>query len=144
MSAQYEKSCGAVVFTRAGGIQYVIIQSLEGYYGFPKGHCEAGETEVETALREVLEETGLRVRILPGFRYVDEYAIPGKPGVIKQIVYFAAEFDNQDIQYQKEELLDARLMTFEEAMNAFQWKSSKIILSQTNDYLNRRMEKNHV
>ena len=136
MSVKYEKSCGAVVFTRTdAGIRYVIIQSLEGYYGFPKGHCEMGETEEETALREVYEETGLRVRILPGFRYVDEHSIPNKPGVIKQIVYFAAEFDSQDIQYQKEELLDARLMEFEEAMQAFQWENSKIILRQANDFI---------
>ena len=136
MSVKYEKSCGTVVFTRTdAGIRYVIIQSLEGYYGFPKGHCEMGETEEETALREVYEETGLRVRILPGFRYVDEHSIPNKPGVIKQIVYFAAEFDNQDIQYQKEELLDACLMGFDEAMQAFQWDNSKIILHQANDFI---------
>lgn len=136
MSVKYEKSCGAVVFTRTDeGIRYVIIQSLEGYYGFPKGHCEVDETEEETALREVYEETGLRVRILPGFRYVDEHTIPNKPGVIKQIVYFAAEFDNQGIQYQKEELLDARLMGFEEVIQAFQWESSRIILRQVNDFI---------
>ena len=143
MPVQYEKSCGAVVFTRTGGVRYVIVQSLEGYYGFPKGHCEGNETEEETALREILEETGLHVRILPGFRYVDEHTLPGRPGVIKQIVYFAAEFDDQDIQYQKEELLDARLMTFEEAMNVFQWESSKVILTEANNYLSK-MEINHV
>ena len=41
----YETSCGAVVFTRRGGeIFYVIIRSIEGYYGFPKGHMEGDET----------------------------------------------------------------------------------------------------
>lgn len=136
MSVKYEKSCGAVVFTRTdAGIRYVIIQSLEGYYGFPKGHCEAGETEEETALREVYEETGLRVRIVPGFCYVDEHAIPAKPGVIKQITYYAAEFENQEIRHQKEELLDACLMEFEEAMQAFQWESTKTILGQANVFI---------
>ena len=136
MSVTLEKSCGAVVFTRTpDGIRYVIIQSLEGYYGFPKGHCEPGETEEETALREVSEETGLSVCILPGFRYVDEHPIPGKPGVIKRIVYFLAEYENQNIYYQKEELMDAQLMSFEDAINAFQWDSSKVILRLANDYL---------
>lgn len=145
MSITYEKSCGAVVFTRTGGVvRYVIIQSLEGYYGFPKGHCEIGETEKETALREVLEETGLRVSLLPDFRYVDEHAIPQKPNVIKRIVYFAAEYADQEIRHQPEELMDARLMTFEEAINAFQWENSKRILEQANHFLNDRMEKNHV
>ena len=45
-----ERSCGAVVFTRVNGeIRYVIIESIEGIFGFPKGHMEAGETEEETA-----------------------------------------------------------------------------------------------
>lgn len=144
MSVQYEKSCGAVVFTRtAEGIRYVIVQSLEGYYGFPKGHCEKNETEEETAMREIMEETGLKVRLIPGFRDVDIHAIPQKPGVMKQIVYFLAEYDHQDVCYQREELSGACLMTYETAMNAFQWESSKVILTKANDYLSK-MEINHV
>ena len=144
MTELYEKSCGAVAFTRTpDGIRYVIIQSLEGFYGFPKGHCEENETEEETALREILEETGLTVRLIPGFRYVDEHPIPKKPGVIKRIVYFLAEYSDQKISYQKEELMNAQLMTFEQAMNAFQWESSKLILTEAKDYLSK-MEINHV
>jgi tRNA nucleotidyltransferase (CCA-adding enzyme) len=30
-------------------------------WGFPKGHMEMGETEEETALRELREETGIRL-----------------------------------------------------------------------------------
>ena len=49
-----EKSCGAIVFTEDDeGIKYVIIESKEGYFGFPKGHVEKNETELETARREV-------------------------------------------------------------------------------------------
>ena len=45
-----EVSCGAIVFTRQGGQRrYLIVQSLEGWCGFPKGHTEPGETEEETA-----------------------------------------------------------------------------------------------
>ena len=144
MSQSYEKSCGAVVFTRkTTGVEYAIIQSLAGCYGFPKGHCEAGETEEETALREIREETGLNVRLIPGFRYVDVYPIPKKPGVMKQVVYFLAEYEQQDVHYQKEELSGACLMSYETAMNVFQWESSKLILNQANDYLSK-MEINHV
>lgn len=144
MSEQFEKSCGAVVFTRTeAGIEYVIIRSLEGSCGFPKGHCEAGETEEETALREIYEETGLAVRIIPGFRYVDVYPIPGKPSVMKQVVYFLAEYEGQEIRYQETELSDACLMPFGTAMNAFQWESSALILTKANDYLSK-MEIYHV
>lgn len=138
MSECCEKSCGAVVFTRVDGdIKYVIIQSLAGYYGFPKGHMEAGESEKQTALREVYEETGLTVHILDDFRYVDAYMIPAKPGVMKQVVYFAAEYENQKLRHQPEELQGITLMSFEEALGAFQWESSKKILKEVTDFLRK-------
>ena len=47
----YEKSCGAVVFTRLNNnIKYILIQNLEGNYGFPKGHVEDGESEMQTTM----------------------------------------------------------------------------------------------
>lgn len=48
----YERSAGAVVFTRISNeIKYVIIRSPQGYYGFPKGHIEAGESEEQAAFQ---------------------------------------------------------------------------------------------
>ena len=126
-----EVSCGAVVFTRtAEGIRYVIIRSLEGFYGFPKGHMEMGETEQETALREIREEVGLKVRLLDGFREVHEYLMPKKPGAMKRVVYFLAEYEDQPIAPQAEELSQASLMTFEEAMAAFQFENLKELLQK--------------
>lgn len=134
----FEKSCGAVVFTRTDGeIRYVLAQNLEGYYGFPKGHMEPGETEEQTALREIREEVGLRPRLIEGFRTEDEHPLPKKPGVIKQIVYFLAEYENQEISYQKEELLSAPLVSYEEAMELFAFESSKRILTEANEFLNK-------
>ena len=61
-----EKSCGAIVYTKDhGDILYVIIRSKGGIYGFPKGHMEGNETEAETAFREIFEETGLTVKLIP-------------------------------------------------------------------------------
>lgn len=135
---QVEKSCGAVVFTRINGeIRYVLAQNLEGYYGFPKGHMEAGETETETALREIREEVGLHPRLIEGFRTEDEHPLPKKPGVIKQIVYFLAEYENQEISYQKEELLSAPLVSFDEAMKLFVFDNNKRILTEANEFLNK-------
>ena len=59
----YEKSCGAVVFTRIdNNIKYLLIQNLEGVYGFPKGHVEEGETLIECAVRETEEEIKRKVK----------------------------------------------------------------------------------
>ena len=136
---QYEKSCGAVVFTHINGeLRYVLAQNLEGYYGFPKGHMEAGETEVETALREIREEVGLSPKLLEGFRTCNEHPLPNKPGVIKQVVYFLAEYENQPIVFQREELLSAPLVSYEEAMDLFVFESSKRILTEAHEFLKKR------
>lgn len=66
---------------------------------------------------------------------MDEHPIPNKPGVIKQIVYFVAEYENQDIRCQKEELLSAQLMRYEQAMDSFQWENSKAILTEADHFL---------
>ena len=133
---QHEKSCGAVVFTRTDkGVKYLLIANLKGIYGFPKGHVEAGETEEQTALREIREETGLRVTLVPGFRAVDEHLIPEKQDTMKQIVYFLAEYEGQEVAYQKEELSGAYLVSYEEAMGMFQFESSRRILTEANHFL---------
>lgn len=135
----YETSCGAVVYTYENGVRkYVIIQSLEGYHGFPKGHITEGETEHETALREILEETSLRPTLIDGFRAVDEHPLPKKPNVTKRVVYFLAEYTNQTIVPQVEELREARLMTFDEAMASFEFDSPGRVLSDAEAFLNSR------
>ena len=135
-----EKSCGAVVFTVADGqIKYLLVQGLGGVYGFPKGHVEAGETETETALREVFEETHVRISLIEGFRTVTEYALPGKPDTVKQVVYFLGEYRDQEVIHQREELLSACLVTYEQALTMFRFDDYRQILTQANDILLRRM-----
>lgn len=136
---QRETSCGAVVFTLCGGERrYVIVRGKKGFFGFPKGHMEAGETEQETALREIKEETGLSVQLIDGFRTEDEHPLirEGKPETIKKIIYFAAVYENQETHAQESEITQIRLMTYEEAMKAFQFESSKRILAEANAFLN--------
>ena len=120
--------------------RFYIIRSPEGFYGFPKGHVEDGETEEQTALREIFEETGLRVHLIDGFRTEDSHPLirEGRPDVIKTIVYFLAEFDGQALRAQESEVSEISLMSYEKAMSSFQFESSKRILSEAFDFLNRR------
>ena len=132
-----EKSCGAIVYTKDGGcIKYLIICSKEGIYGFPKGHMEEGETEVETALREISEETGLAVRFIDGFRAEDSHAfVRDGETRLKRIVYFLGEYSNQIPSAQESELSELCLLDYEAAMSVFQYESSKRLLTEANDYL---------
>lgn len=136
---RYEKSCGAVVFTRVDGqVKFALVQQLAGFFSFPKGHVEVGESERETALREIYEELQLKPTLIEGFRTVDEHIIPHKPDVTKQIVYFLAEYADQEIVFQREELLSAPLVSYEEAMALFQFESSKRILKEASEFLRKQ------
>ena len=133
-----ETCCGAVVINRENGeMRYLLIANPSGIWGFPKGHMEAGETERETALREIKEETGLDVQFLGNFRAADEHALlrEGRPDVTKQITYFLAEYMGQSFRPQPGEISQISLMTFEEALDAFQYESSKRILREAAAYL---------
>ncbi|MBO5526246.1 MAG: NUDIX domain-containing protein [Clostridia bacterium] len=131
-----EYSCGAVVYTKLGEeYRYVIIRSRGGDYGFAKGHMEGNETEEETALREVKEETGLSVRLTEGFRMVDEYRLPGKSNVVKKVVYFLASYENQKITPQLSELSSAQLMSYNTAMSKLTFPKSREILLEAATFL---------
>ncbi len=131
-----EKSCGAVVFTRHGGeVKYLLIRNLVGVYGFPKGHMEGTETERETAIREIWEETGLQVDFLEGFRSVDLYPSPVLLEQMKQVVYFLAEFAQQAYCLQPGEIIGGGLYSFAEAMDLLQFAGSRRILQEANDFL---------
>ena len=133
---KYERSAGTVSFTEIDGVpHYVIVRSRAGYYGFPKGHLEEGESELEAALRETREEAGISVIPLPDFCATDEYKLPGKKGVRKRVTYFAAVYVDQDVVHQASELQDARLMTFEEAMALFTHESNCRILREADIFV---------
>ncbi len=56
-----ELSCGGIIYRkREGQVEFFFIRDPYGRWTFPKGHQELGETFVETAVREIDEETGLR------------------------------------------------------------------------------------
>ena len=98
---KYEKSCGAVIFK---GDEVLLIKSVKGHWSFPKGHVEQGETEIETATREILEETNVEVLINESKRIVINYS--PYPGVIKDVVYFYATYKSGNISRQLEEVSD--------------------------------------
>ena len=133
---QLEKSCGGVVFTwEAGELRYLIIRHVGGHCGFPKGHMEPGETERETALREIREEVGLSCILREGFRAEDTYPLPNKPGVTKQVTYFLAEYAGQQIRTQPEEIREAYLLPYSEAMEMLPFPEVKRVLREAHRFL---------
>lgn len=132
-----ERSCGAICFTRDGGqLRYCVIRQTNGDYGFPKGHMEPGESEQQTAVREISEEVGLNVTLVDGFREELYYPLLRRPGYTKNTVYFLAEFAGQTPRCQPEEVTGAALMTCEQAMQTITFPDLKEVLQRADCLLN--------
>lgn len=133
----YESSCGAVVFRNiAGEIRYLLIKNKRSAnWGFPKGHIENGETKEETAKREVLEETGIRIKIIPGFVSTSEYTIQGK--VEKSVSIFVASTTDTQTKIQQEEIEDYIWLNYAKAIKTLKFENDRSILERANDFLIR-------
>lgn len=99
-----EKSCGSVILRRENDtfLTLLVQNKNGGHWAFPKGHVEGDETEKETAIREVLEETGLTICINTDFRFVIQYS--PRQGVIKDVVYFLSVVNSAEVRRQVEEI----------------------------------------
>ena len=132
----FEKSCGFVVYKETNaGRQYLIIQASHGEYGFPKGHTEEGETELETAIRELKEETDLQVQVIDGFRREIAYRLKANMNITKQAVYFLGKCTDDRITLQESELLGARFLPLDQALAQLSFDMIIQILKEADAYL---------
>lgn len=136
---RHEKSCGAVLFTEQDGERrYLLIQNRSLHSGFPKGHIEYGEREIDTVRREIEEETGLQVTVMEGFSR--SYSYPVKFFIQKTAVYLLAKFTGDTIVPQEGEVLDYWIVPFEEAMERLEFEQDRRILQDAEDFLKKQAE----
>lgn len=132
-----EKSCGFIVYKEEGNRRlYLIMQSINGDFGFPKGHMEQGESELETAIRELKEETGLSVQPVEGFQRQIEYHFPSRPDIRKQVVYFLGKCTADHIECQEAEVTDAFFVPMETALEMLTFQDTKMLLMAADELLN--------
>lgn len=131
---KYEKSCGAVVYRfQDGRLFFLVEHMIQGHTSIPKGHVEGNETEAETAVREIREETNLRVRLDTAFRRETRYS--PYEGIEKQVVFFTAEALSSDMKNQESEVSSLEWLPSEEAALAMTYDSDREVLSQAEAYL---------
>lgn len=131
-----ERSAGAVVVNEDGGRRYILLLNA-GKWDFPKGNMEEGETELQTFLREVAEETGIRdLRIVEGFQRAIEYFYrrDGK-NIHKRVVYFLAETHEERITISHEHQ-GFGWFTYLEALKKASYENSRATLKEAERFLN--------
>ena len=132
-----ERSAGIIIFRREeGGVQFLLIKNAaHGHWDFPKGHIDAGEDEMQAALREAREEAALKeLKIIPDFRQTIHYEVKSKP---KTVVYFLAE-TRPDTQVKlSAEHTEHRWLPLVPVLNILQFDNARRLLIEAARFLNK-------
>jgi len=133
------ESFGIVPFIYEKGTwKVLLILHREGnHWGFPKGKANPNESPLESAVRELKEETGLSVtRILPIEPLTEQYQFRRKKQpIIKSVQYFPALVEGV-LHLQEEEIREARWVTIPDAMQQLTFQEARHILHEFWRHLN--------
>ena len=139
-------SCGGVIFRRVTtGIEYLIVQhaSRSRHWSFPKGAVEAGETELQCALREIEEESSLPSSKLTVLRKLEKEAKyflqrgHQSPQRAKRVKFFLVESTGGLVRICTE-LINHKWLSFREANLRLTHRQDREVLREANDMLQNR------
>ena len=127
-----DTSCGVVLFNSSKVLllRHSSISSRGGgHWDFPKGHIDDGETEIQTALRELGEETGIeQVKVVDGFRDTITYTFSGGQEQIgKEVVFFLATTKESKVTLSHEHI-DYSWLDFDSAFSRLTYDNARQVL----------------
>ena len=136
-----EKSCGIVLFHSD---EFLVIQhsiesnEVQGHWDFPKGHVEDNETELETATRELQEETGIGdFRLINNFRQRITYNVHKNNATIpKEVIFFLAESSTKSIKLSSEHQ-NFCWLNFDLAHDRLTYSNAKEVLVKAKTFLEK-------
>ena len=130
---------GIVPLRRLDNNWYVfVIRRTKGFWELPKGHSEPGESPLETAKRELLEETGLQVSQLISekpFTIQYEYEEEGRD-ITKEVLYFLAEVRGE-VALQPEEVNEGQWIHIDQADKLLTFENSMALIQEVNEKLKK-------
>lgn len=106
------------------------------FWGFPKGHADPGESPIQSATRELKEETALEIeKFLSLQPYSENYSFMSKGQKIeKEVHYYSALVAGEGRRCQ-EELLDARWFPIDEVEKKLTYSEAKKIFTRLKEDL---------
>lgn len=120
-----EKCCGAIIISNN---KVLLVEQKNNVINFPKGHVENNETEIETAIREVKEETNIDIKVLPEYRYVNSYVMDNK--ISKDVIFFLAIPQSFDIVKQEKEISNVFWCDIDKVESYFQFENQHELWSK--------------
>ena len=128
-----EYSCGAILFCYDENVRkYVLVQEASGSYGFPKGHKENDETDIETAKREIFEETGIVPEFIPNMKRTIRYKLMNDSE--KEVTFFVAKYKDQEFNSIDKTILAIKKYDYKAAKSVLKFNELKNILTEV-DYM---------
>jgi len=128
-------------------IEYILLKRKLHWKGweFPKGKIEYGENKLETAKRELKEETGLKpVDSVKKFNFYGKYKyskiLPDRPTMIGQTfaLYAAGVRRNGKIKLDPKEHSGHKWVNFKQALKMLKFPNQKKSLKMVNEWLTNR------
>lgn len=144
-----ERSAGAIVFRRDKEIKYLLLHygaagfrslhSKGDYWSFPKGNVEEGESEEETARREIKEESGIEdIKFVDGFKEKISYFYKREGKTIyKEVVFFLAETKSEKVKISYEHI-GFEWLGFEDAFTRLKFKNDREVFEKAHRFLVKR------
>ena len=132
----HEKSCGAVVFFKGNQVDYLLLQYEAGHWDFVKGNVEPNESETDTVLRELKEETSIvATQVIDGFRERIQYFYRRQGETIqKEVVFYVIQVNTENVELSFEHVGYAWL-DYPHALEKLTFKNAKDVLQKAHAFL---------
>ena len=138
-----EYSAGIVLFTENGGFRkYLLLHYPSGHFDFPKGHLENNETEIQAAIRELEEETGItNSEIIHGYLEKIQYQFRHQGKIIeKEVTFFLGKTDIEVVTISHEHQASVWL-PYNETHKQLTFQNAKTLLENAEKLLNSKNNK---
>lgn len=140
MEETFEESFGVIplMHKKDQWSVFIILHKQGNHWGFPKGKAADGEDPKQSAIRELKEETNLKVEKLLEEEPISEeytYYREGKK-VHKKVHYFPAIVSGA-LLLQPDEIRDGKWLSFEEAKKQLTFDEARRICTHVEDSLQR-------
>ena len=134
-----EKSCGAVVFLKNSEVNYLLLHYGAGHWDFVKGNVEPNESEKDTVIRELREETGIGdAQFIEDFREKIEYFYRRQGATIhKEVIFFLIETHTETVKLSYEHV-GYTWLNYQRAMEKLTFKNAKDVLQKAHELLKAR------
>ncbi len=115
---------------------YLLLNYRKGYWDLAKGKLEAGETNLQAAIREVKEETGLTADIHKGFEQSLTYIFKDFSGelVQKTVTYYVGKSPTKDVTISSEHL-SYKWLELRDALQELTYVNSQQIVSMADHFV---------